>query len=56
MFLVILGVKKSNFLGLFKVVLELFRSCLGIVFGLKKPTFGCIFGSKGWYMTSKIEI
>ena len=31
--------QKSRFLDFFKVVLELFRKCLGIVFGLKMPTF-----------------
>ena len=40
----------------FKVVLELFRSCLGIIFGLKSATFRCIFSSKGRYMASKIKI
>ena len=39
----ILGVKKVVFLDFFKVVLELFRKCLGIVFDLKK---GQIFSSK----------
>ena len=34
---------KSRFLDFFKVVLELFRKRLGIVFDLKRPTFGCIF-------------
>ena len=37
------GVKKSRFLDFLKVGLELFRSCLGIVFGLKRPTFRFIF-------------
>ena len=46
----------TRFLGFFKVGLELFRSCLGIVFGLKRPTFKCIFSSKRRYMTSKIKI
>ena len=45
--------QKSRFLGFLKVVLEMFRSCLGIIFGLKMPTFSCIFSSKGRYMTSK---
>ena len=31
----------------FKVVLDLFRKCLGIVLKLKRPNFGCIFSSKG---------
>ena len=30
------------------VVLELSRSCLGIIFGLKRSTFGCVFSSKCW--------
>ena len=37
--------QKSNFLDFFKVVLDLFRKCLGIVFGHKGPTFGCIVHS-----------
>ena len=41
------GGRKSRFLDFFKVVLELFRKCLGIVFDLKRPTFECIFSSKG---------
>ena len=49
------GVQKSRFLDILKVGLELFRSCLGIIFGLKRRYFGCIFDSKGRYMTSKIE-
>ena len=44
-FLAILGSKKS-FSVLFQN-LELFRKCLGIVFNLKRPTFGGIFSSKG---------
>ena len=35
---------KINF---FKVVLDLFRKCLGFVFNLKGPNFGCILSSKG---------
>ena len=38
---------KNRFLDFLKVVLELFRKYLGFVFGLKGPTFGCIFSSKG---------
>ena len=38
------------------MVWELFRNCLGIVSGLKIPTFGCIFSSKGREMTPKTEI
>ena len=50
------GGQKSRFLDFLKVVLELFRSCLGIIFGLKRSTFRCIFSLKGRYMTSKIQI
>ena len=50
------GAQKSRFLDFLKVVLEMFRSCLGIIFGLKRPNFRCIFSSKGRYMTSKIKI
>ena len=48
--------QKSRFLDFLKVGLELFRSYLGIVLGLKWPTFMCIYSSKGRYMTSKIKI
>ena len=47
--------QKTRFLDFLKVVLEMFRSCLGIIFGLKRLTFGCIFSSKGRYLTSKIK-
>ena len=43
-FLAILVVEKVVF-WTFKVVLE-FRKCLGIVFGLNRQPFGCIFNSK----------
>ena len=36
---------KNPFSGLFKVVLELFRSCLSIIFGFKRPTF-CVFSAR----------
>jgi len=49
------GGRKSRFLDFLKVVLEMFRSCLGIIFGLKRLTFGCIFSSKGRYLTSQIK-
>ena len=52
--LTILGAKKVVFWTL-EVVLEMFRSCLGIIFGLKRLTFECIFSSKGRYLTSKIK-
>ena len=50
------GGQKNRFFDFFKHGLELFRSCLGIIFGLKRLTFSCIIRSKGWYMTSKTEI
>ena len=34
--------KKNRILDFFKVFLELFRKCSGIIFGFKRPTFGCI--------------
>ena len=34
----------------------MFRSYLGIVFGLKRRTFMCFFSWKGRYLTSKIKI
>ena len=37
---------KSHFLDFFKVVLELFGKCLGIVFDLKRPTFGVFSARK----------
>ena len=46
---------KNHFLDFFKVGLELFKSCLGIVFDRKSRMFGCIFILKGRYMTSKIK-
>ena len=48
--------QKTCFLEFLKVGLEMFRSFLGIVFGLKSPNFRCIFSSKGRYVTSKIKI
>ena len=39
--------RKSRFFDFFEVVLELFMKRLGIVFDLKRPTFGGIFSSKG---------
>ena len=50
------GGQKSRFFDFLTVVLEMFRSCSAIIFGLKSPTFKCIFSSKGRYMTSKIKI
>ena len=43
-FFTILGVKNVDF----STFSKLFGKCLGIIFGLKEPTFGCIFRSKGW--------
>ena len=39
--------QKTRFLDFSKIVYELFSKCLGIVIGLKRPNFGCIFSSKG---------
>ena len=50
------GAQKSRFLDILKVGLEMFRSCFGIIFGLKRRIFKCIFSLKGWYMTSTIKI
>ena len=47
--------QKSRFFDFLTVFLELFGSCLGIIFGLKSPNFSYIFGSKVQYMTSKIK-
>ena len=41
--LAILTVKKNRFLDFFNVFLELLGKCLGFVFGLRGPTFGCMF-------------
>ena len=46
---------KSRSLDFLKVVLEMLRSWLGIIFGFKRPTFTCILSSKGRYLTSKIK-
>ena len=37
---------KNSFLDFFEVFFELFTKCLGIVFGLRRPTFGYIFDSR----------
>ena len=50
------GGQKSRFFDFLKVGLELFRRCLGIIFGLKSASFRRIFSSKGRYMASKIKI
>ena len=49
---------KKSFFGLFECwfgVVQNFKSCLGIVFGLRWATFRSIFSLKGRYMTSKIK-
>ena len=46
----------GHFWDFFKYVRELFRKFLGIVFGLKRSTFGCIVNWKCRRMTLKIEI
>ena len=38
---------KSRFLHFFKVVLDLFRKCLGFVFGVKRPIF-VLFTTRNW--------
>ena len=48
--------QKTRFLGFLKVDLELFINRLGIIFGLKRSIFVCIFSSKGRYLNSKIKI
>ena len=49
------GGQKSCFLDFLKVALEMLRSWLCIIIGFKRPTFMCIFSSKGRYPTSKIK-
>ena len=39
--------QKTRFLGFLKVHLEMFSSCLGIVFGFKRSTFSRSFSLKG---------
>ena len=51
----ILGQKKS-FLGLFQNWSGVDQEVLGHCYCLKMPIFGCIFSSKGRWLTSKIEI
>ena len=41
------GGRTGRFLDFFKVFLELFRKCLGIIFDFETPTFGFSFISKG---------
>ena len=47
--------RKNHFLDYFKVDLELFRSYLGIILGLKRPTFSCFLAQKVdiWPLKSK---
>ena len=45
-----------SFFEWLRVIGELFRSSLGIIFGPLGPTFRCILSSKGWYMAPKIKI
>ena len=40
-----------NFLPFFKVFLELFRKCLGIIFVLRRKTFRCIYTPKYYQIT-----
>ena len=46
------GGQEGRFMDFIKVVLELFKKCLGIIFELKMHTSGCILCSK----TSQNEI
>ena len=39
------GGRKSRIVDFYKVVLELFRKGVGIVFSIEKPTFVCIFST-----------
>ena len=48
--------EKSRILEFLKVCLELFRSYLRIIFGLKRLTLSCIFSLICRYMTFKIQI
>ena len=41
------GGQKNRILAIFKVVLELFKKYLGIIFDIKRPSFGSIFSSFG---------
>lgn len=47
--------KKGRFWDFFKVVLELFRECSGIVFLLKTPTVASIFSPKGRKLSLKLK-
>ena len=46
-FLTILVGYRCRFQDVFKVVLDMFRECLGIVIALKRITLGCVLGSNG---------
>ena len=54
--LTIFRVKKPFFWGFMEIGLELFRSCLGIISGLKMQSFRCVFNSKGRCMTFKTKL
>ena len=43
--------QKTCFLNILKVGLELFRSCLGIIFGFKIATLRSIFCSESLHLT-----
>ena len=48
---------KKSFFGIFESGFGVvFRSCLRIIFGLKRPIFRCNFRSKRRYMTSEIKV
>ena len=38
--------QKIRFFDFLKIFLKLFRSCLGIICGLRRPAFECIYSSK----------
>ena len=48
--------QKSRFLDFLKVILDLLRNCLGIVFGLKRPILSCRIDPNKILMTTKIDI
>ena len=47
---------KDNKVVLWTFSIKLFRNNVAIVFDHTRPTFDCIFSSKGLYMTRKIEV
>ena len=43
-----------NSLTFLKVVFEFFKKSVGIVFGIKRPPYVCIFSSKSYFQPGKI--